>query len=71
MTIKVTLLLLPTGRERKTVELKDRATVEDAIRAIGLLPDGWIAMRDNAPIPSDERLVDGEELRLFGVVSGG
>lgn len=67
----MTVVLHPPRDGPTRLELNDGAVVEDAVRAMGLLPDGWIAVRGNNPIPSDEPLTDGEELRLISVVSGG
>jgi len=69
--MKVTLNLLPTLKERKVVELATGATVESAIRALGLYPDAWIPVRGDEPLPLDEILKDGDELKLISVVSGG
>jgi sulfur carrier protein ThiS len=69
--MKVTLNLLQTLKERKVVELKTGATVESAIRALGLYPDAWIPVRGDEPLPLDEILKDGDELKLISVVSGG
>ena len=63
--------LLPTRRETKILDLAECATVEGAIRAIGLLPDGWIAVRRHEPLPLDEALEDDDEIDLISVVSGG
>ena len=65
------MTILPTRKERKVVQLKKGATAEDAIRAIGLLPDAWIPLRNDEPVPLDEDLRDGDELKLIAVVSGG
>lgn len=69
--MRVRVNLLPTGRETKVLDLDERATVEDAIRAIGLLPDGWITVRRDEPLPLDETLEDDDEIDLISVVSGG
>ena len=69
--MKVKVRLLPTKKRTKTVELGSGATVEDAIRSLGLYPDAWIAIRGEAPVPLDERLRDGDFLKLISVVSGG
>ena len=69
--MKVTMVLLPTRKERKVVELRTGATVESAIRALGLYPDSWIPIRGDDPLPLDEVLSDGDELKLISVVSGG
>ena len=67
----VTVQLLPTRKETKKVELPKGATVEKAIRSAGLLPDEWIPVRGNQPLPLDEKLKEGDELKLISVVSGG
>jgi len=69
--MRVTLHLLPTRKETRRIELQKGATVEAAIRALGLLPDAWIPIRGNDPLPLDEPLEDGDEVKLISVVSGG
>jgi sulfur carrier protein ThiS len=69
--MKVKVTLLPTKKETRTLVLEKGATVESAIRKLDLYPDAWIAVRGNSPIPSDERLRDGDEIKLIAVVSGG
>jgi len=69
MNIKIRML--PTRKKLKVLELQKGASVEDAIRALGLFPDAWIAVRDERPLPLDEPLEDGDELKLVSVVSGG
>jgi len=69
--MKVTFHLLPTSKQTKTLELKDGAKVEDAVRVLGLYPDAWIAVRGSEPIPSDGPLADGDEIKLVSVISGG
>ncbi|MCU0858996.1 MAG: MoaD/ThiS family protein [Thermoplasmata archaeon] len=71
MTLRVKATILPTRKETVCVDLEDGSTVEQLIRALSYLPDGWIALRDGVPVPLDEVLHDGEEVRLFSVVSGG
>ncbi|UCE44802.1 MAG: MoaD/ThiS family protein [Methanobacteriota archaeon] len=67
----VTVHLLPIRRETKALELRDAATVEELIRTLGLLPDGWIAVSDGEPVPIDHVLSDGDVVKLVSVVSGG
>jgi sulfur carrier protein ThiS len=69
--MKVTARLLPTRKETRVVELEKGATVEDLIRELELRPDAWIAVRGDDPLPSDEELAEGDEIRLVSVVSGG
>jgi sulfur carrier protein ThiS len=69
--MKVTATILPTRKETVSVELGEGGTVEDLMRALSYLPDGWIAVKGDRPVPSDEVLSDGDEVKLFSVVSGG
>jgi len=69
--MKVTVHLLPTRKETKILELGEGATVESAIRALGLYPDAWIAVRGEMPTAVDEKLEDGDEVKFISVVSGG
>lgn len=69
--MRVTATILPTKKETVPVELPEGSTVEDLVRALSYLPDGWIAVRGGRPIPADEPLTDGDELKLISVVSGG
>ena len=69
--MRVTATILPTKKETVSVELPDGSTVEDLVRALSYLPDGWVAVRDGRPIPMDEPLSDGDDVRLISVVSGG
>jgi sulfur carrier protein ThiS len=71
MALKVKVRLLPTRKETRTLELKKGAKVEDALRALNLFPDAWIAVRDKTPIPLDEELVDNDDIKLISAVSGG
>jgi len=71
MGIKVTVRMLPAKRAIKVLELKKGATVEEAIRALELYPDAWIAVRGDMPLPLDEHLNDKDDIKLISVVSGG
>jgi sulfur carrier protein ThiS len=70
-TMKIKIRFMPTRKESKTIEIKKGATADDAIRALGLFPDAWIPVKGNTPIPLDDVLEDGDELKLIAVVSGG
>jgi len=69
--MKVTVHILPSRKETRRIILEEGATVETAIRKLGLYPDQWIPIRDDAPLPLDEGLRDGDVLKLIAVVSGG
>ncbi len=67
----VTIHLLPTKKETKRINLEKGSSVEQAIRMLGLYPDQWVPVRNDLPLPLDEKLEDGDELKLISVVSGG
>jgi len=69
--MKVKVRLLPARKGGKTLTLEDGAKAEDAIRALGLHLDAWIPVREDCPIPLDEPLNDGDDIKLIAVVSGG
>jgi sulfur carrier protein ThiS len=69
--MRVKVHILPTWKETKSVEVEKGTTVEGLIRELHLYPDAWIAVRDQTPIPLDEVLEDGDEIKLVAVVSGG
>jgi sulfur carrier protein ThiS len=70
-TMKVKVRLLPTRKETKTIEIKKGSTVSELIMSLGLYPDAWIPVKGDTPIPLDDVLEDGDELKLIAVVSGG
>jgi len=69
--MKVKVKLLPTRKEERNLTLEDGASVEDVIRSLELFPDAWIAVKGDTPVPLDEILHDGDEIKLVSVVSGG
>ena len=69
--MKIKVKLLPTQKETKVIDIKKGSTVDDAIRILGLFPDAWIPVKGDTPIPLDDVLEDGDELKLVAVVSGG
>ncbi|HTD81853.1 MAG TPA: MoaD/ThiS family protein [Thermoplasmata archaeon] len=68
--MRVTAELFP-ARETKAVELPQGSCGYDLIKHLGLAPDVHILVRDDVPIPIDEKLRDGEQVRVIAVVSGG
>ncbi len=69
--MRIKVQMLPTRKRTETVEVEEGTTVEGLIRSLKLFPDAWIAVKDRAPIPLDEVLEDGDEVKLVAVVSGG
>ena len=68
--MRVAVEILPSRRE-EPVELTPPARGLDLLKALRLAPDAHILFRGNVPIPIDETLVDGDRIRVVGVVSGG
>jgi len=62
--------ILP-ARQEQEVKLGESATGSDLLRALRLAPDAHILVRGDGPIAIDERLVDGDHIRVLAVVSGG
>jgi sulfur carrier protein len=67
LRVKIRIL----GDGEKTVELREGATVADALHAAGLLTSEYVITRGGRVIAEDEKLSDGDELVLYPVVSGG
>src|SRR5438132_1494020 len=68
--MRIVAEILP-ARQEQEVKLGERATGSDLLRALRLAPDAHILVRGDAPIAIDERLVDGDHIRVLAVVSGG
>jgi sulfur carrier protein len=70
--LHITMMVnIRVGRDEQRIELPDRATVELALHRLALLPDAYIVVRGNIPIPMDEPLLDGETIKAIKVASGG
>lgn len=59
------------GDGEKVVEVRDGATVADALHAAGLLATEYVVTRSGRVVAEDEPVADGDELVLYPVVSGG
>ncbi len=68
--MRVTAELFP-ARETKSVELPQGASGYDLMKHLGLAPDVHLLVRGDVPIAIDEKLRDGERVRVISVVSGG
>ena len=60
--------LLLRGKE---YEARPGMTLRDALLKIGLQPDAVLATRRGEMVTDDEILVDGDEVKLIAVISGG
>jgi len=68
--LKITAKILRTNNTKK-IDLKSGATVNNLLEKLKLKPDTLIVMKDNSPIPIDDKLDDGDELTIILVSSGG
>jgi len=68
--MRIEVEFFPQKRE-VSIELGDRSTGLDLVKALNLAPDVHILVKDGAPIPIDETLQDGNRIRVIAVVSGG
>ena len=55
----------------KVYEAKPRMTLRDALLKIGIQPDSVLATRQGEMVTDDMILVDGDEIKLIAVISGG
>jgi len=64
MAVKITL-------RDQDYQVKPKIALRDAILKIGLQPDSVLAIRNGELITDDEILLDGNEIKLIAVISGG
>ncbi|QGR19521.1 MoaD/ThiS family protein [Stygiolobus azoricus] len=57
--------------KRLEVELPEKATVRDLLKKIGYRVQGSVVVRGDDPLIEDERLNDGDEVKVFLAASGG
>jgi sulfur carrier protein len=63
-------VLSPEKNEKK-IELRENSTALDMLKTLDLNPDVMIVIRNEVPIPVDEKLKDKDVLNIIRVVSGG
>ena len=68
--MKVTVELVRENK-RVEIELPENATVRDLLKRIGYRVQGSVVVKDGLPIIEDERLKDGDVLKVFLAASGG
>jgi sulfur carrier protein ThiS len=59
------------GGRKEEIEVPDGASPLDLLARLCLLPDAHLVLREGIPIPIDERLNDGDSLKIVKVASGG
>jgi sulfur carrier protein len=65
------VLTVEVDRKAKDVRLPEGSTVETMLDSLGLYPDAHIVVRGKVPVPVDSPLVNGDQLRIVKVASGG
>src|SRR5207253_8929862 len=68
--MRIVAEILP-ARQEQEVKVGATATGSALLRALRLAPDAHILVRGDDPIAIDERLVDGDHIRVLAIVSGG
>jgi sulfur carrier protein ThiS len=64
----MTVKLILRGKE---YEVKPGMTLKHSLEKIGVLPEAVLAVRQGQMITEDEKLQDGEVVKLVAVISGG
>ncbi|HSA35255.1 MAG TPA: hypothetical protein P5202_01700 [Methanomassiliicoccales archaeon] len=65
------VLTVEVDRRTKDVRLPEGSTVQTMLDSLGLYPDAHIVVRGRTPVPVDSPLLDGDQLRIVKVASGG
>lgn len=65
------VLTVEVDRRAKEIRLPQGSTVETMLDSLGLYPDAHIVVRGKVPVPVDSPLVNGDQLRIVKVASGG
>ena len=68
--MRITAELFP-ARETRSVDLPEGSSGYELMKHLDLAVDVHILVRGDTPIPVDEKLQEGEQLRVIAVVSGG
>lgn len=65
------VLTVEVDRKAKEIRLPEGSTVGTMLDSLGLYPDAHIVVRGKTPVPVDSPLIDGDQLRIVKVASGG
>lgn len=68
--MRVDVIVVPRGGKEGR-ELPEGARAVDLVRDLGLPTAACLVLRCGGPIPIDEPLMDGDELEVIYVASGG
>jgi sulfur carrier protein ThiS len=59
------------GKSEQVLDLEEGSNAGQLCSLLGLLIDAHITLRGNVPIPLDEKLNDGDIIKIVKVASGG
>ena len=59
------------GKSEKCIVVKSDSKIEDILKKISLKSDMVIPIRNGIIVPVDEKLSNGDKLKLLNVASGG
>ncbi|MCS7121222.1 MAG: MoaD/ThiS family protein [Archaeoglobaceae archaeon] len=68
--MKVKLKFLNINRSDLELEIEGEKTFSDLLESIGINPETVIILKDKTPLPSEDKIVEGE-YRVVRVISGG
>jgi len=69
--MEIKAVLVPRENKEKVIEMARGSTGMELMQKLNLSFDAHIIARDDVPIPLDEKLVDGEKIKIISVISGG
>ncbi len=58
-------------RENKVLDLEENSRVEDLLKTLGISPSEVVPVKNGVIVTEKELLIEGDEVRLLSVVSGG
>ena len=67
----VTVTFHGFAKKRQEVSVPEGATADDLLKALDIPSELVLVFRDKTPIPPDETLLPGDNVRILRVVSGG
>ncbi len=65
------VLTVEVERKAKEMRLPEGSTVGTMLDSLGLYPDAHIVVRGKVPVPVDSPILNGDQLRVVKVASGG
>ena len=67
----VVMITVIYNRKSRDIDYTDEMTGYSLAEQISEKPDSILLLRDNVPVPIDEKLIDGSAYTIISVASGG